>query len=132
MTSPKVRNIITESGNSFHCRVATAIRQSGWTVSLSAYYVDAATDKAREIDIIAERLYPMPTRNMNQPPRALIVRLYIECKYTTQDTVFWFDQMDLDRAMASFNNRVFARDKLPYPATSLPAGSALGRKAVCY
>jgi hypothetical protein len=49
--------IIIESGNRFHCEVATFFRDNGWTVLLSPYYVDNATDKVREIDLICEKAW---------------------------------------------------------------------------
>ena len=69
--------------------------------------MDAATDKAREIDIIAERVYNIERWHTQQVDRAIVVRLYIECKYIVQDVVFWFDDLDVEHAMACINKKVF-------------------------
>jgi hypothetical protein len=94
--------IIKKSGNTFHCKVASTLRERGWTTLLSAYYVDAATDKAREIDLIAENVYQF---NGWDSSKAIAVRLYIECKYTADDVVFWFDKRDSERAVKALVRR---------------------------
>jgi hypothetical protein len=87
------KRLVTESGNSFQCRVANVFRELGWVVLLSPYYVDASTDKTRELDMIVERNFPI--QNIwNGPPKSIRVRLFIECKYITQGTVFWMDSID--------------------------------------
>jgi hypothetical protein len=49
-----VKEIVDESGNSFHCRVTNFLKQKGWHTLISPYYMDGATNKPREIDLIAE------------------------------------------------------------------------------
>lgn len=92
-----VKKIVSESGNSFHCKVANAFREKGWATLMSSYYIDTATDKAREIDLIAEKAYAIPN-NFGQSPKSIRVRLYIECKYINQHVVFWFDSRDDKKA----------------------------------
>ena len=87
--------IINESGNRFHCQVATTLRDKGWTVLLSPFYVDSATDKAREIDLICEKVWPLPSLGSSVEVH---LQLYIECKYITQNVVFWFDGLNRFRA----------------------------------
>lgn len=58
MNKPKQKTpeeIIAVSGNTFHCKVATAFRNAAWTVTISPYYVDSASDKTREFDLLCER-----------------------------------------------------------------------------
>jgi hypothetical protein len=93
----QAQKIVAESGNSFHCRVANAFRNSGWTTLLSPYYVDASTDKAREVDLIVEKAYSADVQYGK--PRTIRLRLYVECKYITQHSVFWFDRQDDARAL---------------------------------
>jgi len=93
-----VNELIEKSGNGFHTKVARYLRENDWTVRLGQYYVDAATDKPREIDLIAERvlLQGRPYRNQVE----LHLRLIIECKYVPSDVVFWMDAMDVVSATA--------------------------------
>jgi len=92
-----VKRIVSESGNSFHCKVANAFRDRGWTTLMSSYYIDTATDKAREIDLIAEKAY-LVADAFSQVAKSIRLRLYIECKYISQHVVFWFDSRDEQRA----------------------------------
>jgi hypothetical protein len=88
-----LRNIVSESGNSFHCKVVNAFRERGWATLVSSYYIDTATDKSREIDLIAEKSYPVPN-NSRECAKSIRVRLYVECKYIGLHVVFWFDSRD--------------------------------------
>jgi hypothetical protein len=74
--------------------VANYFRDKNWIVTLSPYYVDLATDKPREADLIVEFGFPVPQTFAGAPPKSVPVRLFIECKYITQGVVFWFDCMD--------------------------------------
>jgi hypothetical protein len=91
------QKLATESGNSFQCRIANHFRAAGWTVLLSPYYLDLSTDKAREIDLIVEKSFPL-RRLFRGPTQSLRLRLFIECKYIAQGVVFWFDSIDTARA----------------------------------
>ncbi len=87
------QRIASESGNTFHFKVASHIRSKQWKVMLSPYYLDSATDKARELDLFCEREILAIGRRTGTS-RALRIQLYIECKYINKATVFWFDRHD--------------------------------------
>jgi hypothetical protein len=94
----QVTALINSSGNSFHARVAQWFQAHGWDIAISPYYMDQSQDKAREIDLIAERRFSVskgwsPDRSGN-----VDIRLYIECKYIPAHAVFWFS--DKDKAAA--------------------------------
>lgn len=93
----KAQEIIERSGNSFHSRVVNKLRELEWGVLVSPHYSDNFTDKPREIDIIAEKKFDV-NEFMNDWLGTLNARLFIECKYITGDTVFWFEAKDLERA----------------------------------
>lgn len=95
VTAEKLAN---ESGNNFQCRVAAYFRDRQWAVALSPYYVDPSTDKPREADLIVEHTFPVPQVWNTNAPQSIRLRLFIECKYVTQGTVFWFDHLDHARA----------------------------------
>jgi hypothetical protein len=92
------KEIVENSGNNFHFKVVNLLRNKNWTVSVSPYYNDHFTHKPREIDIIAERLFPV-TRGHERIQGVLNIKLFIECKYITSCTVFWFDERDRERAI---------------------------------
>ena len=94
MTVPKkVIELIQSSGNSFHAKVARWLVDDGWHVTVSPYYLDQSLGKAREIDLIAEKLWPVK-RHFGEPVSDIAVRLFIECKYVPSHSVFWFADKD--------------------------------------
>lgn len=91
-----IKDLATSSGNSFHTRVVNALRERNWHVLVSPYYLDGSTDRAREIDLIAEK--PWDWEPHLKHPVRLNVRLVVECKYVSRDTLFWFDTKDEAKA----------------------------------
>lgn len=89
----EAKALAEKSGNSFHTRVVKKLRELSWKVLVSPYYSDSFTDKPREIDIISQRDF-----DINSFMQGIIgnlkVTLFIECKYITGKTVFWFDKKD--------------------------------------
>jgi hypothetical protein len=101
MANPKQlspKDIIAQSGHTHHSKVVAALRQLGWSVTVSPYYSDNFTDKPREIDIIAEKAFDRSDRVAGIRGH-VVVRLFIECKYVPSTTVFWFDAKDMARAI---------------------------------
>ena len=97
MAIPKeVQYLIGKSGNSFHAEVAREMNNKGWRVMVSPYYLDQTLGKAREIDLVVERVWPIS----NQTDRygGIAVRLFIECKYVPSYSVFWFSDKDKSSA----------------------------------
>ncbi|MEB3268197.1 MAG: hypothetical protein VKJ09_06635, partial [Leptolyngbya sp.] len=54
-----VKKLINNSGNKFHAKVASWFARNGWHVIVSPYYMDQFHNKAREIDLVVERLWPV-------------------------------------------------------------------------
>ncbi|MBI4697965.1 MAG: hypothetical protein HY758_03400 [Nitrospirae bacterium] len=94
----KIQEIIEASGNNFHSNVVSFLRGKEWNVLISPYYNDNATDKAREIDIIAEKPFEVKDSLWGRTKGWLNVRFIIECKYINAETVFWFDAKDKKKA----------------------------------
>lgn len=97
MSFKDAQDLVTTHGNVFHCKVINAFRDKGWAVTVSPYYVDPATDKARELDLIAEKDYPVEVNSIQLSKgrrRSIRVRLFVECKYVEKTSVFWFDYGD--------------------------------------
>lgn len=94
----EIEKIIDESGNSFHCKVTNFFKEKAWHTLVSPYYMDGATNKPREIDLIAEKQWSRERDHGHGKSGALTIRLFIECKYIPQPTVFWFSDKDIAAA----------------------------------
>lgn len=98
MTVPaEVVKLVSESGNNFHAKVARWMQADGWHVSVSPYYMDQTQNKAREIDLVAEKLWPV-TDHWGRSIGDVAVRLFIECKFIPSYSVFWFTDKDMGAA----------------------------------
>jgi len=93
-----VKNIIDKSGNTFHSKVLKYFNKQGWTVLISPYYNDNTSGKPREIDLIAEKAFKVEDYH-GQYFGNVNVKLFIECKYISQKTVFWFHSKDYGKAI---------------------------------
>ena len=83
----EVSKLVRNSGNNFHTKVARWLSDNDWHVVVSPYYMDQTQNKAREIDLIAEKLWPV--RDMfDRPMDDVAVRLFIECKFIPSHSVF--------------------------------------------
>jgi len=91
------KEIIAKSGNSFHARVARWFQDSGWEVLISPYYMDQSQNKAREVDLIAEKIVPIKDF-ADRWQGSVVIRLYIECKFVVSTSVFWFTEKDVKLA----------------------------------
>ena len=94
----EIEVIVNESGNTFHCRVANYLRGKGWYTLISPYYMDSATGKPREIDLIAEKSWYVGEQFFNEKHGFIIIKLFVECKYISQPNVFWFSDKDVASA----------------------------------
>ena len=93
----EVSKLVRNSGNNFHAKVARWLSDNDWHVVVSPYYMDQNQNKAGEIDLIAEKLWPV--MNMfGRPLDDVAVRLFIECKFVPSHSVFWFAEKDQDSA----------------------------------
>lgn len=107
----EVLKLVSESGNNFHAKVARWMQANGWNVAVSPYYMDQTQNKAREIDLVAEKLWPVSDRWSSRPIGDVAVRLFIECKYIPAYSVFWFTDKDVlaaEKLVCSSGN--FKRD----------------------
>ena len=95
-----VDKLIAGSGNAFHARVARRLQNLGWSVQISPYYLDQSQGKPREIDLVAERLFPLRD-SFDRATGYVCLRLFVECKYITAPSVFWMADLDEEAAMAS-------------------------------
>jgi hypothetical protein len=100
MTIPtQVQQLIDGSGNTFHAKVARWFHSDGWHIVISPYYMDQSQNKAREIDLIAEKAWPIRD-SFGRHHGDILVRLFIECKFVPSHSVFWFAEKDTVAANA--------------------------------
>ena len=92
----KEKRAIKSDGNDFQYKVKKVFTDAGWSVRMSPYYNDLFSEKPREIDIIAEKVF-LPVQN-NIDVGTVIVRLFVECKYIAEQTTFWFEEKDIEKA----------------------------------
>jgi hypothetical protein len=89
----EVTNVVKNSGNNFHAQVARWFADNGWHVIVSPYYMDQTQNKAREIDLIAEKFLRVE-HTFGGLKSYVAVRLFIECKFVPSYSVFWFAEKD--------------------------------------
>lgn len=101
----KVKAIIAQSGNTFHCKVLKYLQGKDWTVLISPYYNDNVSSKPREIDLIAEKEFDAKN-GCGTFLGTVNVKLFIECKHIPQKTVFWFHDKDKLKAIELVNQMI--------------------------
>lgn len=84
-----VVQLVEGSGNNFHARVARWLHANGWHTVVSPYYMDQTQSKARELDLVAEKLWPIKDL-FGHPEGDVVVRLFVECKFVASEAAFWF------------------------------------------
>ena len=94
MTIPsQVQELIDGSGNNFHAKVARWFASNGWDITISPYYMDQSQQKARELDLVVEKMWPI-TGGFGDHVGDVAIRLFIECKFLPGCSVFWFTDKD--------------------------------------
>ncbi|MFA6447379.1 MAG: hypothetical protein WCW31_03950 [Patescibacteria group bacterium] len=119
----KIEQVLHSSGHDFHIRIANILRAEDWQVTISPYYSDPATNLSREVDLIAKKQYPVNNLLGNNIGN-FTLRLFIECKYLTEPTLFWFEAKDYGRAknLLKSNGLLYgAQDYYLEGGTSSPA-----------
>ena len=78
MPKDKIKEIIDNSGNDLHQEIVDFLRSVGWEVKSSPYYNDPATNKPREIDIIAKKQFKATNWGAHDNSGIITIRLFIE------------------------------------------------------
>lgn len=89
----EVQDLIDGSGNTFHAKVARWLTSNGWSIAISPYYMDQSQQKARELDLIAEKVSTI-RGSFGDFRGEVAVRLFVECKFLPGYAVFWFNNKD--------------------------------------
>lgn len=93
----QVQELIDGSGNNFHAKVARWFVADGWRTSVSPYYMDQSQQKARELDLVVEKSWPIKG-SFGDRLGDVVVRLFVECKFVPGYSVFWFTDKNLKAA----------------------------------
>lgn len=96
------KTIVEKSGNTFHAVVLNAFIERDWQVLVSPYYNDQASGKPREIDLIAEKAFPV-SQFIHGEIGTIHIQLFIECKFINQPTVFWTHNQDKESTLGLIN-----------------------------
>ena len=94
-----IQKLINVSGINHHTKVVRWLAKNGWDVRVSPYYMDQTQNKAREIDLIAEKHWNIINEHTHKIEGRVIVRLFVECKYVQNYSVFWFADKDKESAV---------------------------------
>jgi hypothetical protein len=106
----EVEELINNSGNNFHAKVARWFSENKWHVVVSPYYMDQSLSKAREIDLIVEKEHPI-YNGFNHLIGHVVIRLFVECKYVPAPSVFWFSYKDGNAARnLVYKGGIFRKD----------------------
>ncbi len=95
----RINTLVEESGMITHFKTTNVLRKKDWSVLVSPYYHDSISDSVRETDLITERQFN--SANRHDSSVQLNIQFFVECKYIKQEVVFWFDQMDKEKAISS-------------------------------
>ncbi len=106
----KAKEIISNSGNNFHCKVLNYLKSKGWHVLISPYYTDNVTDKPREIDLIAEKAFDVHHWAGGRVKGSINIKLFIECKFVPNVNVLWFDNNDREKCQKLIKNTTKLQD----------------------
>jgi len=90
----QVQELIDGSGNNFHAKVARWFVADGWRTTVSPYYMDQSQQKARELDLVVEKAWPI-TGGFGDRVGDVVIRLFVECKFVPGYSVFWFTNKSL-------------------------------------
>jgi len=90
-----INSLITNHWNKFMIKVSNYLKEQGRDVTISPYYIDIATDKSRELDIVATKKRKVWGGDRDEFKSFEIEsRLFIECKYIDKDFVAWIIPKD--------------------------------------
>lgn len=95
----KTSKLVEESGMITHFKTANILRKNNWSTLVSPYYHDSISDSIRETDLIAEKQFI--SASIYDSSIQINIQFFIECKYIKQEIVFWFEEMDEEKAFSN-------------------------------
>jgi len=123
--SAEVLKLVSESGNNFHAKVAQWMQANGWHVTVSPYYMDQTQNKAREIDLVAEKLWPVWEHR--EIVGDVAVRLFMEATHPEWVTIQAIREKDFPEALIFVpSSGLVSASSAPKSACKSRAATALG------
>jgi hypothetical protein len=98
MYNDKILKMIEDGGSDFQHDVAASFEKLGWKAQIAPYYQDVLTEKSREIDVIARKNIKVTDNFFNNRSEEIVVRIFAECKYIKNDTLFNFVEKNMMHA----------------------------------
>lgn len=100
-----ILKMIEEGSGDMQHDAAVAFENTGWKVQVAPHYLDIVTGKPREIDLIARKEFKV-TESFCNRTEIISVRIFIECKYIKNETLFRFADKNIKKAqeIAKDNN----------------------------
>lgn len=95
----KLQTLLEKSGIPTHLKAIDILKSKHWPIIVSPYYYDDIYKSAREIDIIAEKVFTDEGLSDFGRRGAVAIQLFIECKYINQEIIFWFDKFNKGQAI---------------------------------
>lgn len=121
----ELKEAIQKSGNNLHFKVLNVLQKSGWLADISCYYLDDATGKPREIDIIAKQKIILSQFVWSNHPRDFWVYLFIECKHFDDEIALWMQNSSHKKELVK--STLESPDKLVHPQHHYHATDSLGK-----
>ena len=137
-TGPPETDLRTKLRNSAACQslfveyeVGRILESSEWTISQSPYYVDPQEFKFREIDVLAEQRWGVPSENGQQ--NFVNLHLLIECKSNSSYHLLFGGETGLRRAFSDQLYRAWLGegDGPTRVAEALTAGGLTEEEVAC-
>jgi len=108
LNKQKTDNLVESSGMITHFKATSILRKKDWKVLISPYYHDSISDSIRETDLIGEKQFYSAEISSHSSVQ-LNLQLFLECKYIKNEIVFWFDEINKDKAIVNLEKETDLR-----------------------
>ena len=95
----RINTLVEESGMITHYKTINILKKKDWSTLVSPYYHDSISDTIRETDLIAEKQFV--SANRHDSSVQINIQLFVECKYIKKEVVFWFNEIDKEKAISA-------------------------------
>ena len=108
MTAKGVQDLIEKSGGDLPHEVADVLSKNGWVPQIGPHYIDIATGKTREIDIVARKAIDVRD-DFYGGREKILIRLFIECKNLESEYLLHFTPRDKEKATSIIKDNAMLR-----------------------
>lgn len=104
MIDEKIKNLVERSGIITHYKTIDILRKKDWKAVVAPYYYDNVAGSVKEVDIIAEKMISCVAQYPDESKVQIVIQLFLECKYVDQEIIFWFDDIDKNKAVSKLES----------------------------